>query len=55
MSRLLIDKEEHRSRVLKAVSDYEKMRKGTLGLGQETEPTEAEPRLFDGLPEGHKE
>ena len=55
MGTLLIDKPEHRERLLKACRDYKELRKGTLSLGQENKPTETEPMLFDGIFEGHKE
>lgn len=55
MSNLLIDKPENRERVLKACRDYNELRKGTLGPGQESKPTDGEAGLFDGVSEGHKE
>ncbi len=67
MNDLLIDKKEHRERVLRACQDYNKLRRDTLGLSHgncahevtsEVVPalsdsvSEAEPVLFDGIPDG---
>ncbi|NQT03276.1 MAG: hypothetical protein HQ580_14710 [Planctomycetes bacterium] len=56
-SSLLIDNSFHRERVLKAIRDYNQLRKGTLDQGQENKPPESEsglgsgPGLFDGISE----
>jgi len=51
----MIDQPGHRARVLKAISDYNQLRKGTLDQGRENKPPESEPGpgpgLFDGISE----